>query len=97
MLLKGVLCFGDDAAFTVDCTIADISEKGARVRVGAGTTLPAELYLVHLRDRKAFESTVAWIRGEFVGLKFVAEHDLDNPETAELKVLRQHCVEHELR
>jgi hypothetical protein len=96
-LFKGILSYGQNCAFTVDCVIADISEAGARVQVQPGPPVPTDVFLVHLRERAAYEATVAWRRNNNLGLKFVARYDLENPTTEDLKVLRQHCVEHELR
>ena len=96
-LFKGILSYGQNCAFTVDCVIADISEAGARVQIQPGPPVPTDVYLVHLRERAAYEANVAWRRNNNLGLKFVARHDLENPATEDLKVLRQHCVEHELR
>ena len=96
-LFKGILCYGQNCAFTVECVIADISEAGARIQVQPGPPVPTDVYLVHLRERAAYEASVAWRRNNNIGLKFVARHDLENPTTEDLKVLRQHCVEHELR
>lgn len=96
-LLKGIVSYGQNCAFTVDCVIADISEAGARVQIQQGPPVPSDVYLVHLRERAAYEAKVAWRRNDNVGLKFVARHDLENPTTEDLKVLRQHCVEYELR
>jgi hypothetical protein len=96
-LFKGILSYGQNCAFTVDCVIADISDAGARVQVQPGPPVPTDVFLVHLRERTAYEANVAWRRDNSLGLKFIARHDLENPSTEDLKVLRQHCVEHELR
>lgn len=96
-LFKGVLSYGQNCAFTVDCVISDISEAGARVQIQPGPPVPTDVFLVHLRERAAYEASVVWRRDNYLGLKFAARHDLENPNTEDLKVLRQHCVEHELR
>jgi hypothetical protein len=96
-LFKGLLSYGQNCAFTIDCVIADISDAGARVQIQPGPSVPTDVFLVHLRERAAYEATVAWRRNNNLGLKFAARHDLENPATEDLKVLRQHCVEHELR
>ena len=95
-LLAGKLCYG--AGLSADCTISDLSDGGAKVRSDAADIVPTEVYLVHLRDQKAYEATVAWRRTNgTLGLKLNAVHDLENPQTEELKLLRLHCVEHEPR
>ena len=95
-LLAGKLCYG--SGLSADCTIRDLSDSGARVRSDTAAIIPPEVFLVHLRDHKAFEATVAWRRADGnLGLKFRAVHDLRDPSTEELKLLRAHCVEHGLR
>jgi len=95
-LLAGKLCYG--SGLSTDCTISDISESGARVRSETAAILPAEVFLIHLRDQKAFEATVVWRRANGnLGLKFKAVHDLSNPSTDRLRLLRVHCVEYGLR
>lgn len=92
-LLAGKLCYGN--GLSADCTISDLSDSGARVRSDSAATIPPEVFLVHLRDQKAFEATVAWRRANGnLGLKFKAVHDLRDPSTDALKLLRAHCVEH---
>ena len=90
-LLAGKLCYG--AGLSTDCTISDLSESGAKVRCDNASIIPAAVFLVHLREQKAFEATVAWRRANGLGLKFAAVHDLRTPTTDELKHLRRHCVE----
>src|SRR5215472_808538 len=80
-LFKGVLSYGQNCAFTVDCVIADISEAGARVQLQPGPPVPTDVYLVHLRERVAYEATVAWRRGNDLGLRLGTRHDLENPAT----------------
>jgi hypothetical protein len=96
-LFKGILSYGQNCAFTVECVIADISDAGARVQIQPGPPVPTDVFLVHLRERVAYEAKVAWRRSNNLGLKFATRYDLENPTTEDLRVLRQHCVEHELR
>src|SRR5215469_4905006 len=92
-LFKGVISYGQDCEFTIDCVIADFSEAGARVQIQPGPPIPTDVYLVHSRERAAYEANVAWRRNNNLGLKFVARHDLENPTTEVLRMLRRHCVE----
>jgi hypothetical protein len=97
VLQGGKLCFGDKLALTVDCIIHDTSEGGMRIQIQPGPTIPTEVTLVHLRAHIAYTATVAWQRRGSIGLKFVARHDLREPETPDMEVLRRYCVEHGLR
>jgi hypothetical protein len=96
VLHRGKLCFGEDFKFTVDCVIRDISDSGARVQVDGDPTVPYTSYLVHLREHAAYETTVAWRKRGSIGLKIISRHDLETP-TEEMEVLRQYCVERDLR
>src|SRR5215472_3681342 len=62
-LLRGKLAFGADL-FSVDCTIKDLSVRGARVHIESGLLLPRVLHLVDLRHHLAFEAEVAWRRAD---------------------------------
>jgi hypothetical protein len=97
MLLPGKVAFGSDG-HALDCMISDISETGARICAEPDCVIPEAVTLVSMRDRTAYEATVAWRREDGTyGLKFGARHDLKNAATEEMKVLRRYCVEHDLR
>jgi len=97
-VLTGTLFFRQDG-LTLDCVIADISETGARVRIGPASAVPAEVFLVHLRDYVAYEAMVAWRSADgTLGLRFKSEHDLrKEPEDKRRAAMRDYCVEHGLR
>ena len=98
ILHKGRLVYGNDATFSAQCMITDLSETGARITVEPSLPMPEEVALVHLRDTLAFEAKVQWRRAEgTAGLKFVRAYDLRNAPTPTLKVLLSYCVEHGLR
>ena len=91
--LRGKLSYGN-GAFSVDCAICDISPTGARIRVEPGATVPETVYLVHIRERTAFEATVKWRRKDgSLGLRFNTIHDLNNPNTTGMKLLRRYCTD----
>ena len=96
-LFKGILSYGQNCSFSVDCVIADLSAAGARVQIDAGPPVPTDVYLVHVRERAAYRAKVAWRRGDKLGLSFAERYSLDDPATEDLKVLRRHCVENEPR
>jgi len=92
-LLTGTLVFGD-GALTLDCTIRNHSDAGARVRAAAPYAGPAELHLMHMRAGVAYEARVAWRRGAELGLEFVGKFDLaDAPVTPEQRVMRRLWLE----
>src|SRR5437016_11978073 len=86
MFLPGKLVFPGHA---LDCLIADLSLGGARVRGAKGKALPVKLWLIHLKERFAYEVRVAWRRADgSVGLQFLRSFNLDGATTPELRMLR---------
>jgi hypothetical protein len=49
----------DGAGLLVSCTIVDISDVGAKVAFDGSISLPAQFYLIDIRDRVAFEARLA--------------------------------------
>ena len=66
VLLGGSVVFGQGAQSLV-CTIRDLSDDGARVRLKGLTALPAQVFLIEMRRGLAFEAKVAWAAGGEVG------------------------------
>lgn len=71
-VLKGARIVFNERSSTLSCTVRDISDTGARVRVAQGQAVPAQFDL--LIDADGFEAScsVAWRRGEEVGVVFDA-------------------------
>lgn len=93
-LFTGMLasCSG---GFTIDCTVTNFSVSGARVRVNPGAVIIGKVLLVHLREKLAFETRIAWRNERDIGLEFTRAHDLTNATRADMKILRRYCVDHE--
>jgi hypothetical protein len=81
-------------AFTINCTITNFSPSGARVRVEPGALLTGKVWLVHLREKLAFETKIAWRDEHDIGLEFTQAHDLSLSTRADLRTLRRYCVDH---
>jgi len=76
-----------------DCTVTDLSDSGANVLVKVDVNyIPKKVLLILLRKRVAYTATVAWRKADRIGLKFVREHDLQNPTTPELEALGRYCT-----
>jgi hypothetical protein len=69
MLLGGVISFGDGTV-TYDCAIRNASAKGAKITCKKADQLPAEFYLINVRDRLIYKAKLVWRTGHDVGLKF---------------------------
>ena len=59
---------------TYDCSIRDITEKGARIRLKSDTiALPADFELVFIVDGLAFPVNKKWRRGLEYGVEFTGQ------------------------
>jgi hypothetical protein len=70
-----------------DCTIRDLSEKGAKVRLTRGECIPTRVFLIDRRSATAFESHVTWIEGVDFGLSFSNAYHLESDLPHELQYL----------
>jgi hypothetical protein len=70
---KGTTHFG--------CTIRDLSETGARVRLTRNIDLPAIVHLVDVTNKIAYEAAVVWRRAPLYGLAFTNSYKLSSTET----------------
>ena len=75
VLLGGKLVYGQ-SDFSVDCAIRDLTETGARVRLGASILIEDRVWLINLRAGVAYWSTVAWRSPPDLGLHFLKQIDL---------------------
>ncbi len=92
--LNGKLVYGDgifapDGAFTLDCTIRDLSESGAKVTIFRRQPLPPDLYLIVVKSGIAHRARVVWLDFPARGLKFSASYQLDAALPDDLKFLRR--------
>lgn len=77
-----------DKPFSSDCTIRDLTDDGARIRL-ADPIAPDDPVLIVLRSGMAHEARTAWRHGDLVGLEFLTTHDLTEPVPAHLDELRR--------
>ncbi len=75
VLLSGKLVYGE-SEMTLDCSIADMSRTGARVRLSGPEALTDPIYLIEVRHGLAFKAREAWRRGAQVGLEFTRYYGL---------------------
>jgi hypothetical protein len=87
VLLRGVLAFASSAS-NFDCCIRNLSAKGARITCKTmPSMLPADVYVINLRDRMVYQATVAWTRGHDAGLvfkKIMRFSEIDDPALSHL-------------
>jgi len=92
--LNGKLAYGDgifapDGAFTLDCSIRDISEGGARIVLARRQHIPVSLYLIVVKFAVAYHAEVVWLTYPERGLKFSEKYDLAAPLPGDLKFLHR--------
>lgn len=88
VLLGGKLVFGN-ATQSADCTIRDLSDTGAKIRLGPDLPIGGEVWLIVLTTGLAWRASVAWRRGAEMGLRFLEQVDLKTPQTGPLGHLRR--------
>jgi hypothetical protein len=94
VLFGGKIVF-DQAARSIDCTIRDVSETGAQVRLAGFELLPETVHLIELRRGLAHEAKVAWVRPPHVGLLFLKSHPLaEAAPGSQLELMRRLWLEH---
>jgi hypothetical protein len=84
-LLAGKVVFGEGQS--VSCTIRDISESGAKIRLAGGACIPSRVFLIERRTATAYEARVSWIKAPDFGLTFVTSYSLEPKLPAELRYL----------
>ncbi|MFI4975737.1 MAG: PilZ domain-containing protein [Caulobacterales bacterium] len=67
-----------DGGFSLPCTIVDMSDTGARVRIDETLHLPARFYLIDTFDRVAYKARLVWSAEPEYGLMLMRKHDLKN-------------------
>ena len=69
VLLTGIIA-STNGDSSVNCTIRDLSETGARVVTAKGTHTPRHFYLINIRDRVAYEASLVRSDGPEAGVVF---------------------------
>jgi hypothetical protein len=87
-LLAGKVVYGPKGESTLDCSIRDFSERGAKIRLRKGELVPTRLFLIERRAASAFEARVTWIKAPDFGLEFVRSYKFDEPLPADLQFLK---------
>ena len=69
VLFGGKIVHGD-GAFSVDCTIRDLSQTGAKITLGQRVAIPSEVWFIDLHSGIAYAAQVVWRRTPYAGLRF---------------------------
>jgi hypothetical protein len=86
--LNGKLVY-DGGAFTIDCSVRDISEGGAKIVLAGHQPLPADLFLIVVKYCVAYRARAMWVNFPARGLKFSKAYSLGEALPEEVKFLRQ--------
>ncbi len=68
--LKAAQMVFNDGASTIDCTLRDISDRGARLKVESPVGIPERFTLLIVADGGHYECQVAWRRVDEIGVVF---------------------------
>lgn len=86
--LKGLLIYGDNH-FTLDCAVQDLSDGGAKIILNKHQALPADVYLIVVKQGVVHKAKVAWQKFPARGLKFSETYALNGPLPESLRFLRR--------
>jgi len=69
-VLKGAVMAFNGRSSTMSCTVRDLSDTGARLRVAPGQAIPSRFDLIVESEGIDVPCTVAWRKGEEIGVSF---------------------------
>ena len=69
VLKKGLIVLANNSS-TIDCTIRNMSDEGAKILCGDQYAVPNEFRFVTLSDNLVREAKVIWRRGDQIGISF---------------------------
>jgi hypothetical protein len=83
-VLKGGTIVFNARSSTLSCTVRDISDTGARLKVSKDLAIPSQFDLIVESDGIEVPCTVAWRRGEEVGVRFDAPPSKRAPKRSQV-------------
>jgi hypothetical protein len=90
--LNGKLVYGEgsfnaDNFFTLDCSVRNLSEGGAKITLSQQRPLPNSLYLIIVKYCVAYHAELAWMKYPSRGLRFRKTYPLEEPLPHEARFL----------
>jgi hypothetical protein len=70
-VLKGAVAASNDRRLTIPCTLKDISDTGARLKVSTSVTVPDTFELIIDIDGLEADCQVIWRSNSEIGVKFI--------------------------
>jgi hypothetical protein len=71
--LEGGRINSTDGVFSLPCTIVDMNEDGARIRIAETLNMPARIRLFDTREHFVYAADLVWSGPPEYGLKFTAK------------------------
>ena len=96
VLFGGVLV-GPDGQNATDCTIRDITIRGAKIESSMTLRRADEVYLLNTRSETAHLATVAWVASNQAGLSFTRSYCLEASLPPQLEFLARLLIEAKFR
>jgi len=87
-LRAGKLFVGPDL-LEINCTVTDISDGGARLRLPPGQYIPDEVWLMEVRSGIVSRAKVAWRGYPLIGLRFVTSDHVDELSGADGRIFKR--------
>lgn len=91
VLFKGKIVYLT-SSFSADCTIKDLSPRGARIAVDR-EAISADPFLIVVRDSVVHPSRTAWQEGGQAGMHFLGAVDLGGKVPLQYRKVQQMWVE----
>jgi len=88
-VLQGGLIISRDGMRTWDCSIKDLSERGAKIRLPDGQIIPEHCIFVNLKEGMAYQVVVRWIRDPLAGLGYLESYRLQDLSDPKLQFIRR--------
>lgn len=87
-LRSGIVFYGADL-LQMPCTIRDISQTGARIRVPPDQPVPDDLQLLEVRAGVVHHAHVVWRDAADAGLCFLSADSLESATAPHLRIIRR--------
>lgn len=88
-VLQGGLIVSRDGTQTWDCSIKDVTELGAKIRIPEGQVIPERCILVNLKEGMAYQVIVQWIHLPLAGLRCLETYRLQDLSDSKLMFVRR--------
>lgn len=85
---RGRVFYGADLAAWADCTIRNMSPKGAMLEVASMHPLPKSFVVMNIQDGHALEVSLKWRRSDMAGVRITGRSSLEQAATERLAGLK---------